>query len=398
MTKREEITLGELQERIKGVIESSFSGRYWVRAETGEVKIHSQGHCYIDLIEKSKGGGGVTAKVQAVIWASSFRMLKPYFETTTGRALERGLSILVNVQVTYSQVYGMSLVITDIDPAFTIGEQEIIRQKSIMRLSQEGMFEINSSLDIPLLPSRLAVISSEGAAGYRDFVKHLEDNDYGFSFSIKLFPAPLQGDSAPDGIIEQMEMVAREMDNFDILLIIRGGGAAQDLVCFDDYNLAINIAQFPLPVVVAVGHDHDYHIADMVAHTSLKTPTAAAAFIIDLFVAEEQQLIFLSRRVSLSLQSRLQSELTTLDRLNERMAAALRTHYREGEHLLDIFERRVMSASPLTILERGYSLALMGGKKIGSVNDAQAGDDFTLLLSDGSFNCTINSIRDGKKR
>jgi exodeoxyribonuclease VII large subunit len=396
MTKREEITLGELQERIKGVIESSFSGRYWVRAETGEVKIHSQGHCYIDLIEKSKGGGGVTAKVQAVIWASSFRMLKPYFETTTGRALERGLSILV--KVTYSQVYGMSLVITDIDPAFTIGEQEIIRQKSIMRLSQEGMFEINSSLDIPLLPSRLAVISSEGAAGYRDFVKHLEDNDYGFSFSIKLFPAPLQGDSAPDGIIEQMEMVAREMDNFDILLIIRGGGAAQDLVCFDDYNLAINIAQFPLPVVVAVGHDHDYHIADMVAHTSLKTPTAAAAFIIDLFVAEEQQLIFLSRRVSLSLQSRLQSELTTLDRLNERMAAALRTHYREGEHLLDIFERRVMSASPLTILERGYSLALMGGKKIGSVNDAQAGDDFTLLLSDGSFNCTINSIRDGKKR
>lgn len=398
MTKREEITLGELQERIKGVIESSFSGRYWVRAETGEVKIHSQGHCYIDLIEKSKGGGGVTAKVQAVIWASSFRMLKPYFETTTGRALERGLSILVNVQVTYSQVYGMSLVITDIDPAFTIGEQEIIRQKSIMRLSQEGMFEINSSLDIPLLPRRLAVISSEGAAGYRDFVKHLEDNDYGFSFSIKLFPAPLQGDSAPDGIIEQMEMVAREMDNFDILLIIRGGGAAQDLVCFDDYNLAINIAQFPLPVVVAVGHDHDYHIADMVAHTSLKTPTAAAAFIIDLFVAEEQQLIFLSRRVSLSLQSRLQSELTTLDRLNERMAVALRTHYREGEHLLDIFERRVMSASPLTILERGYSLALMGGKKIGSVNDAQAGDDFTLLLSDGSFNCTINSIRDGKKR
>ncbi len=391
MIKREEITLGELQERIKGVIESSFSGRYWVRAETGEVKIHSQGHCYIDLIEKSKVGGGVTAKVQAVIWASSFRMLKPYFETTTGRALERGLSILVNVQVTYSQLYGMSLVITDIDPTFTIGEQEIIRQKCIARLSQEGMFEINSSLDIQLLPRRLAVISSEGAAGYRDFVKHLEDNDYGFSFSIKLFSAPLQGESAPDGIIEQMEKVAREMDHFDILLIIRGGGAAQDLVCFDDYNLAINIAQFPLPVIVAVGHDHDYHIADMVAHTSLKTPTAAAAFIIDLFVAEEQQLIFLSRRVSLSLQSRLQSESNTLERFIERMAVALRTYYREREHLLDIFERRVISASPFTILERGYSLALRGGKKIGSVNDAQAGDDFTLLLSDGSFNCTINS-------
>lgn len=398
MTKREEITLGELQERIKGTIESSFSRRYWVRAETGEVKIHSQGHCYIDLIEKAQGSGGVTAKIQAVIWASSFRMLRPYFETTTGRALERGLSILVNVQVTYSQLYGMSLVITDIDPTFTIGEQEIIRQRSIQRLTQEGMFEINSSLEIPLLPRRLAVISSEGAAGFRDFTKHLEENDYGFSFSIKLFPAPMQGESAPDGIIEQMERVACEMDNFDLLLILRGGGAAQDLVCFDDYNLAINIAQFPLPVVFAVGHDHDYHIADMVAHTSLKTPTAAAAFIIDLFVAEEQQLIFLSRRVSLSLQSRLQSETNSLERFNERMTVALRTRYREVEHLLDIYERRVISASPFAILERGYSLALKGGKKIGSIKDAQVGDDFTLLLSDGSFNCKINSIRDGKKR
>ncbi|MDP3437935.1 MAG: exodeoxyribonuclease VII large subunit [Bacteroidales bacterium] len=398
MTKREEITLGELQERIKGVIESSFPQKFWVRAETGEVKIHSQGHCYIDLIEKSKESGGVTAKIQAVVWASSFRMIKPYFETTTGRALERGLSILVNVQVTYSQVYGMSLVITDIDPAFTIGEQEIIRQKSIMRLSQEGMFEINSSLDIPLLPRRLAVISSEGAAGYRDFIKHLENNDYGFSFSITLFSAPMQGEGAPDGIIAQMERVAFEMDNFDILLILRGGGAAQDLVCFDDYNLAINIAQFPLPVVIGIGHDHDYHIADMVSHTSLKTPTAAAAFIIDLFVAEEQQLIFLSRRVSLSLHTRLQSEINNLERFRERVTVALRTHCKEGEHMLDIFERRVISASPFTILERGYSLALKEGKKIGSVKDAQAGDDFTLLLRDGSFNCTINSKRDGKER
>ncbi len=398
MTKREEITLGELQERIKGVIESSFSQRYWIRAETGEVKIHSQGHCYIDLIEKSKESGGITAKIQAVIWASSFRMLRPYFETTTGRAFERGLSILVNAQVTYSQVYGLSLVITDIDPAFTIGEQEIIRQKSIVKLTQEGMFEINSLLEIPLLPRRLAVISSEGAAGYRDFIKHLENNDYGFSFSITLFSAPMQGEGAPDGIIAQMERVAFEMDNFDTLLILRGGGAAQDLVCFDDYNLAINIAQFPLPVVVAVGHDHDFHIADMVAHTSLKTPTAAAAFIIDLFVAQEQQLIFLSRRVSLSLQSRLQSETNNLERYKERVSNAIRTHYRECEHRLEIFERRVISASPFTILERGYSLALKGGKKIGSVNDAQSGDDFTLMLRDGTFNCTINSIRDGKKR
>lgn len=397
MAKREEITLGELQEMIKRSVEKSLPSKYWVRAETGEVKVHSAGHCYIDLIERNPKDSAVTAKLQAVIWASAFRMVKPYFETTTGRKLERGLNILVCVQVSYSPVYGLSLVISDIDPSFTIGEQELARQRTIKRLQEEGMFELNSDLELPLLPRRVAVISSESAAGFRDFVKHIESNDYGFNIGITLFQAPMQGESAPPGIISEMEKVASESDRFDLLLIIRGGGSVQDLICFDDYNLAINIAQFPLPVITGIGHDHDFHIADMVAHTSVKTPTAAADFVIDLFAVQEQQLEFLSRRVSLALQSRIQKETLRIERFPDRIASALKNLCREQEHKLELLEGRVISASPLKTLERGFSIALKEGKRIKSINDAAAGDRFTLLLSDGSFDCTINSLKDGTK-
>jgi len=397
MAKREEITLGELQEMIKRSVEKSLPSKYWVRAETGEVKIHSAGHCYIDLIERNPKDSAVSAKLQAVIWSSSFRMLKPYFETTTGRTLERGLNILVCVQVSYSPVYGLSLVISDIDPSFTIGEQELVRQRTIKQLQEEGMFGLNSSLELPLLPGRVAVISSESAAGLRDFVKHIESNDYGFKIEITLFQAPMQGDSAPPGIIAGMEKVAERSADFDLLLIIRGGGSVQDLICFDDYNLAINIAQFPIPVITGIGHDHDFHIADMVAHTSVKTPTAAADFVIDLFALQEQQLEFLSRRVSLSLQSRIQKESVRIERYPDRISSALKNLYREQEHKLDLLEGRVKSASPVKTMERGFSIALKEGKRIKSINDAMEGDRFTLLLSDGSFYCTINSLKDGTK-
>ncbi len=393
MAKREEFTLGELQEMIKSSVEKSLPSKYWVRAETGEVKVHSAGHCYIDLIERNPENSVITAKLQAVIWSSAFRMLKPYFETTTGRAFERGLTVLVYVQVSYSPVYGLSLVISDIDPSYTIGEQELVRQRTIAKLREEGMFGVNSSLELPLLPRRVAVISSESAAGFRDFVKHIESNDYGFNILITLFNSAMQGESAPSGIIGEMEKVAEQIDNYDLLIIIRGGGSVQDLICFDDYNLALNIAQFPLPVITGIGHDHDFHIADMVAHTSVKTPTAAADFVTDLFAVQEQQLEYISRRVSLALQSRLQKEILRIERYPDRISTAIKNLCREHEHKLDLIEGRINSASPVRTLERGFSLALKGGKRIKSINDASAGDRFTLLLSDGSFDCTINSLK-----
>ncbi|NCC46676.1 MAG: exodeoxyribonuclease VII large subunit, partial [Bacteroidia bacterium] len=229
MSNREIVGLFELQSKLKGVVESSLPARIWLRAETGEVKLHSAGHCYLDLIEKADNGG-VRAKVQAIVWASTFRMLRPFFETTTGRPLERGLKILVNVTVQYSQLYGLSLVVNDIDPSFTIGDQEAKRQQTIARLKKEGMMEMNGQLEIPLLPRRIAVVSSENAAGYRDFMMHLHQNEFGFLFESVLFPAPMQGDTAPAGIINALEKIAEHLDSYDLVMILRGGGAAQDLV------------------------------------------------------------------------------------------------------------------------------------------------------------------------
>ena len=394
MAKREEITLSELQERIGKSIQNSLPAKYWVRAETGEVKIHSGGHCYMELIDRKTEGGILAAKVQAVIWNSTFRMVRPYFETSTGRTLERGIKILVCVQVQYSSLYGLSLVISDIDPSFTIGDQELERQKTIQKLKEEGMFDVNSALEIPLLPRNIAVISSENAAGYRDFIQHTSFNEYGFKFNISLFSASLQGETAPPGIIAALENIAAQSDNFDIVLIIRGGGSAQDLICFDDYNLAVNIAQFPLPVITGIGHDHDYHIADMVSHTNVKTPTAAADFLLDLFIQEEQHLNFLSNRVAISLRTKFANEEASIERRVRRVKEAVRRLSREQEHKLELLEKRATLANPLNILERGYSIALKSGKKITNSLQVSQGDIITLVVAHGIIDCTVNSKRD----
>ncbi|MFA6769913.1 MAG: exodeoxyribonuclease VII large subunit [Bacteroidales bacterium] len=392
MANREIISLRELQDKIKSSVEGALPGKIWIRAETGEVNFHSTGHCYIDLIDKEEGGA-VRAKIRAVIWASSFRIIRPYFETTTGRSLERGLSILVNAMVQYSALYGLSLVIYDIDPSYTIGEQELKRQQTIAKLKEEGMFGVNLSIPIEPLPRNIAVISSETAAGYRDFMKHLHENDYGFVLNTTLFTSPMQGEGAPAGIIAAMELVAKELERFDLLIIIRGGGAAQDLICFDNYELALNIAQFPLPVITGIGHDHDIHIADMVAHTSVKTPTAAAVFVLDLFIAQDQQLISITRRVFLSLQGRIDKELSKTERIKDKIVSVIAARFREEEYRANLNEKRVLAASPLLILERGFSIIFREGKRVSTVLELKKGQEISLLMKDGKVNCNIKSIQ-----
>jgi exodeoxyribonuclease VII large subunit len=284
--------------------------------------------------------------------------------------------------------------VNDIDPSYTIGEQELKRQQTIARLKEEQMFGLNSSVPLPLLPRRIAVVSSEGAAGYRDFMKELHGNEPGFVFETTLFPAPMQGDSAPQGIVDALEKVAVSDERFDLVVIVRGGGAAQDLVSFDDYELALNIAQFPLPVITGIGHDHDVHIADMVAHIYLKTPTAAASFLVDIFSAEEQQLYSISRRVVIAIQSRLENESTLIERLRERIVRALGTRYREEEHRLEILEKRVASASPLSLIERGYSVVLHKGKRVMSAKELRVGGEIKVLMNNGNLHCEILKIEE----
>lgn len=374
MGKEEKMRLSDLQEQVRKSIEQRFAGKYWITAEISEIKNHYSGHCYLDLIDKNPGEDAVSAKAQAIIWANNYRMLRPFFETTTGSPLSKGMHVLVCVQVQFSSLYGLSLVIIDIDPAFTVGEQELLRQETINRLKAEGMFEMNSTLDFPPLPRRLAVISSEQAAGYRDFMKQLHENEFGFKFYTELFPAPMQGIVAPEGIIEAMDQVAARGDGFDLMLILRGGGAAHDLACFDDYNLAANIAQFPLPVVVGVGHDHDYHIADMVAHTSVKTPTALADFIIDLFAAEEQQILYLARRLSMALQNRIMSE----------------------RNRIQLLEQRIVSGNPFKLLEKGYALIHKEGRRIKNINDISIDDKIGIILNGGQMECVVKVKSDEK--
>lgn len=275
------ITLAELQRLVKKGIDSAHPLPYWVAAEVGELKTNYSGHCYIDLVEKGGDKGVPKARLSAVIWASAYKMISGYFAAATGRKIEKGMNILVKGMVSYHELYGLSFQITDIEPAYTLGDMQRQRQQTIEQLQADGVFGLNGELELPTVIQRIAVISSAKAAGYEDFCRQAEQNPYNYHIGLTLFPAVMQGEGAENAIIGALERIADRMDDFDAVVIIRGGGSQSDLGCFDSYHLCNNIAQFPLPVITGIGHDKDVSVADMVANRSLKTPTAVAVFIID---------------------------------------------------------------------------------------------------------------------
>lgn len=389
----EKITLAALQRRIQEGVEQSVPAPVWVTAEISEIKQNANGHCYLDLVDYQEGKGGTAAKARGMIWSSVNRMLKPFFETTAGSPLQAGMHVLLKVQVQYSAVYGLSLSVLDIDPAYTVGELELQRQRTLARLRQEGMFGMNAAVPLPALPRRLAVVSSGSAAGYRDFMKHLHENEYGFRFHTELFQAPMQGEEAPAGIIAALERVADRVQaspgGFDAAVLIRGGGSAMDLACFDDYDLAVNIAQFPLPVLTGVGHDHDVHVCDMVAHTGLKTPTAVADFILEIFMREEGCLVSLFHRISLSLSLRLKERRSGLDRWEQRLRTGAENAVRRQEARLDLLEYKVTALDPGNILNKGFGLLVIDGKRAESVEDIKEGSRAELQLKDGRVSFRI---------
>ena len=272
------LSLYELNCNIKEGINNAFSGKYNIVAEISEIN-ESRGHAYLELIEKDENDQ-LLAKARSTIWANTFRMLKPYFETTTGHKLESGLKILIVVKIEFHEIYGYSLNILDIDPTYTIGDIEQKRIAIIKCLENEGVFDMNKELIFPAVPQKIAVISSKTAAGYGDFIDQLHNNETGYIFYTKLFPAAMQGEDTENSIINALDKIFEYEDTFDIVIIIRGGGSKSDLSWFDSYDLAVNIAQFPLPVLTGIGHEKDVTIADMVAHYYLKTPTAVAEFLV----------------------------------------------------------------------------------------------------------------------
>ena len=274
----QKLTLLQLNELIKETLTGAFPSSVWVIAEVSELKENRNGHCYLELIEKQ--GAEIVARTRATIWSYTYRMLKPYFETTTGQFFTSGIKILVQVSVEYHSAFGLSLNIKDIDPVYTVGDMAMQRREIISRLQNEGVFEMNKELELPLVPQKIAVISSVTAAGYQDFMNQLDNNEFGFKFYAKLFQATMQGVETVPSIINALERIFQYEDFFDAVVIIRGGGATADLSSFDNYDLAFNITQFPLPVITGIGHEKDDTIIDLVAHTRLKTPTAVAEFLI----------------------------------------------------------------------------------------------------------------------
>jgi exodeoxyribonuclease VII large subunit len=365
-----------------------------VKAEVSAVKARNGGHCYIELSQSD--GKGLVAKANAIIWASRYRFIAPYFESVTGSPISEGMMILVEVQVNYSQLYGFSLIINDIDPEYSLGIKELERQKTIERLGKEGLMELQKELSLPVLPYRLAVISAEDAAGYRDFMKHLEGNGYGFGFMVKLYPAPMQGVEAPAGIAAALGEIAADMEKgevFDVVALIRGGGSVLELACFDDYELALNIAQFPLPVFTGIGHDHDFHVADMVAHTFFKTPTAVAAHLIDIHMHQAAVLDSLLQRMKVSLSGKIRDNLNFLDRCADRLRNAALRVVRDEAGKLQLLEYRLKGADPQRVLERGFAIvAAPSGGRVTSVAELREGEGLRLMMMDGEVEVTVKKV------
>jgi exodeoxyribonuclease VII large subunit len=291
------ISLTELQLIIRDTLYLSFPDSYWVIAEISEINDNSAGHCYLELIEKNLDETNVRARVRAIIWSNRYSFLKACFEDSTGEQLRNGIKILVKTRIEYHELYGLSLIISDIDPAFTIGEMAMKRQLIIKKLEQEGVFSMNKGLHIPVAPQRIAVISSQNAAGYSDFVNHLTNNSFGYVFYTTLIESTLQGPDTERSIIYALDKIALNVHMFDVAVIIRGGGSQSDLSWFDNYNIAFHITQFPLPVITGIGHDKDISVADMVANRSLKTPTAVADFLIDSVASAENHITGMSSEI-----------------------------------------------------------------------------------------------------
>ena len=362
------VDLYELQTRLKDGVERTFPGKVWLKAEISAVKARPGGHCYLELSQSD--GGGLVAKAQAIVWASKYRILAPFFESVAGSPISEGMLVLVRVQVNFSQLYGLSLIIDDIDPSWSLGEKEKERLRTIARLKEEGLMDLQKELALTSLPYRLAVISAGDAAGYRDFMRHLHENDYGFVFSTELFPALMQGAGAAASMSAAIDEVSASGREFDALLILRGGGARLDLACYDDYGLASHIARCPIPVLTAVGHDQDVHVCDMVAWTSVKTPTALADWFIDIYAGEDAMLQSFASRLAMAFQNKISAM----------------------ENRLQLLETRIKSADPRNILRRGYVLVLDGNGRVArGAAGRKPGDRLTMMYHDGSLCCIVES-------
>ncbi|WP_148372217.1 exodeoxyribonuclease VII large subunit [Bacteroides bouchesdurhonensis] len=405
------LSLLELNALVRRSLEQCLPDEYWIQAELSDVRSNTTGHCYLEFVQKDPRSNNLVAKARGMIWNNIYRLLKPYFEEATGQLFVSGIKVLVKVTVQFHELYGYSLTVLDIDPTYTLGDMARRRREILLQLEEEGVLTLNKELEMPLLPQRIAVISSATAAGYGDFCHQLKHNPCGFFFYTELFPALMQGNQVEESVLDALDRINVRIDDFDVVVIIRGGGATSDLSGFDTYLLAAACAQFPLPIITGIGHERDDTVLDSVAHTRVKTPTAAAELLIHqvtevaehledlstriqqgayaLLEQEQRRLVTIQTRIPVLVHRKLSearfSLLTARKDLTQMTLALLSRH----RHRLELLQQRIMDASPDKLLKRGYSITLKDGKAVTDAFSLKTGDELVTRLSKGEVHSVV---------
>jgi len=386
-TSPQRYSLRQLNLLVREAIEDALPDEYWVEAELSECRENS-GHCYMELIEKDERSNTPVARASAKCWRQTWLMAKPYFERTTGQPLRAGMKVLLRVYAQFHEAYGFSWIVTDIDPTYTLGDMARKRQEIIRQLKEEGVFDLQRELHIPTFAKRIAVISAQNAAGYGDFCRQLEDNDYGFRFEVTLFPAIMQGEQVETSVISALNNVYERIHDFDVVCILRGGGASADLSGFDTLALAENVAQFPLPIITGIGHDRDESILDMISHTRVKTPTAAAAFLIDHLRNVWERISQLAMLIPTLALRVLSESRHRIDLLENRLPVAIERRMTTQRNLLENLTIKLQGFDPQLLLSRGYSITLHNGRAVRDPKQLKPGEEIETRVEKG----TIKSI------
>ena len=422
------LSLFELNNLVREVISTAFDNEYWVEAELSELR-EVRGHCYMELIQKELFSNTPVAKASAKCWKNKWQILRPKFEKVSGQHLHAGLKVMLKVYPDFHEAYGFSWIVTDINPEFTMGDMARKRLEIVKQLQAEGIFDLQKELELPLFAQRIAVISSANAAGYGDFCHQLNDNSYGLKFYTRLFPAVMQGEEIEQSVIAALNKINQRMDDFDVVVIIRGGGATSDMSGFDTLSLSENVANFPLPVITGIGHDRDESVLDMVSHTRVKTPTAAAAFLVDHLEEVYERVLDAQTELLTSVRHRMEMEKAQLQHLGEKipmlfslykerqetmlehrfqtLTTAIQTHLVQETHRLEqlkqgikptieqqmmrenyhlsLLSQRVKSLDPTLLLHRGYSMTMLNGRIVKDKSLLKSGDEIETILENGTI-------------
>lgn len=407
------LSLYDLNALVRRSLEQCLPDTYWIQAELSDVRTNSTGHCYLEFVQKDARSNNLIARARGTIWSNVFRLLKPYFEEATGQVFVSGIKVLVQVTVSFHELYGYSLTVQDIDPTYTLGDMARRRKEILKQLEEEGVLTLNKELEIARLPQRIAVISSPTAAGYGDFCHQLQNNPRGFYFHTELFPALMQGERVEESVLAALDKINARLDKFDAVVIIRGGGATSDLSGFDTYLLAAACAQFPLPIITGIGHERDDTVLDSVAHTRVKTPTAAAEFLIDRMSDAADELEVLTGRLYDGVRSLLAQEHQKLVAYRNRIPSAAYRYISDAKlalltvrkdivqasalslsrqrHRLELLRQRLVDASPEKQLSRGYSITLKDGRVVKHVSLLHEGDEITTRLYGGELTSVVTN-------